>query len=160
MRGTDTPEKPRRSLWPIAIVAYFVAFISAMVAWIIYASSQKMELVGDDYYEREVLYQREIDAAARARKEGANVAYQAGEEWITVRLPAAHKAAEATGTIQLYRPNDSRMDRAIGLALAADGSQRVDASALAPGRWKLRVSWRVHGQDYLVDQPLVVAGKS
>jgi nitrogen fixation protein FixH len=160
MTGTDTPEKPRRSLWPIAIIAYFAVFISAMVAWIIYASSQKMELVGEDYYEREVLYQREIDAAARARTEGANVAYSGAEHAITVHLPAAHKAAAATGTIQLYRPNDSRMDQAIGLALAADGSQRVDARALAPGLWKLRVSWRVNGQDYLVDQPLVVRGKS
>jgi nitrogen fixation protein FixH len=161
MTGTPKPLKPRRNPWPIAIIAYFVVFISAMITWIVYASSQRMDLVGSDYYEREVLYQREIDASARARRaEGVKVAYDLAQQSITVSLPITHKTADATGTIRLYRPNNARLDREIGLVLGADGLQRLDASTLAPGLWKVRVAWRVNGEDYLFDQPLVVGGKS
>jgi len=159
----NAPERTRRrNPWPIVIICYFIVFAAAMVTWIIYASRQRMDLVRGDYYEKEILFQQQIDASARARRAGAdvNVAYDTARQAITVRLPAAHRQSSASGSIQFYRPNDARLDHAVPLALAPDGRQQLDARALAPGLWKVRLSWRVNGEDYYFDQPLVVGGHS
>jgi nitrogen fixation protein FixH len=143
------------------IIAYFAVFISAMVIWVIYASRQKMELVGADYYEREVLFQREIDASARGRAiAGAKVEYDLQQHSIAIEVPAPHRSALSSGSIHLYRPNNARLDRDLPLTLGADGSQKVDAGSMAPGLWKVRVTWRVGGEDYLFDQPIIVGAKS
>ena len=38
--------------------------------------------------------------------------------------------------------------------------QSLDASALKPGLWKIRVSWTVGQQDYFIDQKIVIPGKA
>jgi hypothetical protein len=40
--------------------------------------------------------------------------------------------------------------------LTADGTQRLDAKRLRDGLWKVRVKWNANGQDYFLDQPVIV----
>jgi hypothetical protein len=51
------------------------------------------------------------------------------------------------------------MDRTVKLEPDANGVQRLDAVGLAPGLWKVRVSWTVEHQDYFLDQKVVVGSK-
>ena len=44
------------------------------------------------------------------------------------------------------------------LALNAEGMQRLDAKDLRDGLWKVRVKWTVQGQEYFLDQPVIVTG--
>ena len=160
MNGTtsSTPAKRGRNPWPIAIIAYFIVFIGAMATWIVYASHQRMDLVRSDYYEKEILFQHQIDAANRARQAGAevNVAYDFSRQSITVQLPADHQRANASGTIHFYRPSNAKLDHDVQLALDATGAQHMDARSLAPGLWKVHMSWRVNGSEYYLDRSLVV----
>ena len=64
-----------------------------------------------------------------------------------------------TGRIELYRPSAAGMDRAVKLEPDANGVQRLDATGLAPGLWKVRVSWTLENQDYFLDQKVVVGSK-
>ncbi len=156
-RLTDPESQPpRRSAWPIAIVAVFVVFIAAMVVWIIFASRQRMELVNKDYYAQEILFQNQIDAGNRGRIAGnAHVAYDYARQQITIDLPQSQKIA--SGEIHFYRPNDAKLDHDVKLALNAAGSQQLDARALRTGLWKVRVTWKANGEDHHADQSIVVA---
>ena len=51
------------------------------------------------------------------------------------------------------------MDRAVALKPEPDGTQRLDASDLAPGLWRVRVSWTSEKQNYYLEQKVVVAPK-
>jgi hypothetical protein len=51
------------------------------------------------------------------------------------------------------------MDRAVKLAPDVKGVQRLDAAGLAPGLWKVRVSWTFDRQDYFLDEKVVVGAK-
>jgi nitrogen fixation protein FixH len=162
MTGTETkPRKPGRNPWPIVIICYFIVFITGMVTWIVYASHQRMDLVRSDYYEKEILFQQQIDASRRAREAvDVKVGYNLSQQTISIQLPAAHKLANATGTIHFYRPSNAGLDHDVALSLTADGSQRIDARDLAPGLWKVRLSWHVGAEEFYFDQPLVLGGKS
>lgn len=154
-----TPQASR-SLWPYAIIGWFVIAIIATVVWVTFAMRQRVDLVGKDYYEQEIRFQQQIDRVARTKPMRAEVhaSYDVAQQAILVTLPAGHTRQALTGSIQLYRPSDSSLDRKVLLAVDAGGTQKLDASTLLAGLWKIKVSWSFSGQEYFFDQPIVVAG--
>jgi nitrogen fixation protein FixH len=151
-----------RNLWPLGIIVTFVLFFAGTVGLVVMAFSQKVDLVSPDYYEQEIKFQGRIDRVERTRNAATqgSVAYDAGEKCITVSLPASQAGHEVSGRIELYRPSAPAMDRAVEFKPDAKGVQRVDAASMAPGLWKVRVSWTVEHQDYFLDQKVVVGTRS
>lgn len=149
--------KPKRSLWPISIVAFFALAIIFFACFIAWAVQQREDLVSADYYEREVRYQSQLDSMNRSRAVATRtvVTFEPAGQSIVITLPEAQSPG-ATGSIHLYRPSDARMDRELPLALATDGTQRLDTKQMADGLWKVRVKWNANGQDYYLDQPVIV----
>jgi hypothetical protein len=153
--------KTTRNLWPLGIIVTFVLFITGTVGLIVMACSQRADLVSADYYEKELNFQGQIDRVERTRRAAsqASVAYDVAGNCITISLPGNRAQLEVTGRIELYRPSASGMDRTVKLEPDANGVQRLDATGLAPGLWKVRVSWTVEHQDYFLDQKVVVGSK-
>jgi hypothetical protein len=153
---------PTRNLWPLGIVLTLAGFIAGTVGLVVMACSQRIDLVSPDYYERELKYQGQIDQVARTHRTAsqASVAYDAAGKCITVSLPTNQISLAVSGSIELYRPSAARMDHAVSLKPDANGIQRVDASALAPGLWRVRVSWTSEKQNYYLDQKVVVGSKT
>ncbi len=151
-----------RNLWPLGIILTLAIFFAGTVGLVVMACSQRVDLVSPDYYERELKFQSQIDQVERTHRAAnqATVAYDAAAKCITVSLPAGQAGREISGRIELYRPSAAGMDRAVKLAPDAKGVHRVDAADLAPGLWKVRVSWTFERQDYFLDQKVVVGAKT
>ena len=146
-----------RNPWPIAITGFFIIAIIFIATFIAFAVRQREDLVSADYYEREVRYQSQLDSMNRSQSFAAQsvVTFEPQMQTIVITLPVAQTQG-ATGNSHLYRPSDARMDRELPLALTEDGTQRLDAKKLADGLWKVRVKWNANGQDYFLDQPVIV----
>jgi len=151
-----------RNLWPLGIILTLVVFFAGTVGLVVMACSQRVDLVSPDYYERELKFQGRIEQVERTHRAAnqASVAYDATGKCITVSMPANQAGHEISGRIELYRPSASGMDRAIQLAPDVKGTQRLDAAGLAPGLWKVRVSWTFERQDYFLDEKVVVGAKT
>lgn len=152
--------KNSRNLWPLSIVIALGLFAAGMLALIVIASSQKVDLVSADYYEQEIQFQRQLDRLNRTAPFGndVKVAYDATTRRITILLPAEHVSPDTAGRIHLYRPSTTGMDRELALELDAAGGQSVDAAALLPGLWKVRVQWTARNQEYFADRSVLVGG--
>jgi len=146
------------SLWPYAIAGYFAFAITGIACLITWAVKQNMDLVRSDYYEQEILFQQHIDAAARTRALGANVAlnFDANAHALLVRVPATHVAQSFDGTLHLYRPSDAKLDRHLKLKPATTGEQLMNTAELAPGLWRARVEWTANRESYLLENSIVV----
>lgn len=161
MMNMPTAHPTNRSLWPYAIIGWFVIFGTAMAVWVVFAVRNDMDLVSADYYDREIRHQQQIDRQARTLpvQSEVKVAYDAAQQRITIALPAAH-AGQARGKINFYRPSDAKLDREAKLSLNAAGTQELDATLLHPGFWKVRVQWTVNGEEYYFDQDFTIAPNS
>jgi nitrogen fixation protein FixH len=150
-----------RNLWPLGVILTLVGFFAGTVGLVVMACSQRVDLVSPDYYERELKFQGRIDQVERTHRAArqASVAFDAAGKCITVSLPADQAGHEISGRIELYRPSAAGMDRAVKLAPDVKGVQRLDAAGLAPGLWKVRVSWTFERQDYFLDEKVVVGAK-
>lgn len=144
--------------WPVSIIAFFVVAIIACGTFVAFCSRHPADLVAADYYEQEVRYQGQIDRLqhAQQRAQLAHVDYQPAEKMINVSLPPNQSGSEVSGEVVLYRPSALNQDRKLKLAPDMHNVQHIDASALLPGLWKVRVSWTVDNQDYYLDQKVLV----
>jgi hypothetical protein len=147
-----------RNLWPFGIIAAFAVFVAGTAALIVLACSHRTDLVSRDYYEQELRFQGHIARLERTRRlqPAVAVAYDSSLRQIRVSLPPEHGRREARGRIQFYRPSAAGLDRVVKLELDADGIQVLDVKDLMRGSWKVQVSWSVDGQDYFIDQKVVI----
>lgn len=150
--------KPSRSPWPIAIAGFFVIAILFIVSFIAFAVRQREDLVSADYYEREVRFQSQLDTMNRSQPFATQsvVTFEPAQQAIIITLPVTQTSG-AKGSIHLYRPSDARLDRELPLDLNNEGIQRLNAKKMSDGLWKVRVKWTTNGQEYFVEQPVIVA---
>jgi nitrogen fixation protein FixH len=128
---------------------------------IVLACHNPADLVSANYYEDEVRFQTQIDRLDRTLQldSPAKVTYDVAQRRIMISLPTAHAQAANEGHIQLYRPSESGLDQRIKLETNSDGVQAIDASKLKPGSWKVKVTWNAGGEDFFLDQKVVVVSK-
>jgi nitrogen fixation protein FixH len=151
--------KTTPNLWPYGILAAFVLFFGGIVAVIFIAVTHHESLVSDNYYDQEIDYQKRIDGTVRAEESGASIAYNAATAQVVIGIPAAQRAQRCTGRIDFYRPSSSDLDCEFPLESNPAAPQTIDASKLAAGLWKVSANWRAGGEDYHLDQRIVIAEK-
>jgi hypothetical protein len=148
--------KTQRNLWPLGIILTFVVFVSGMAWVVVIASTHQDSLVSNSYYEQELKFQSQIDAAARAAKSGATIFRDAGAGNIVITLNVAELKKDFFGKVEFYRPSAPELDHEIPLAPKADGTQTINISRLANGPWSVRVKWNTGGQAYFLEQKIII----
>lgn len=143
--------------WPYGIMAFFAVAISATAWLIVLACREPNQLVAADYYDQEIRYQSRVDQEARTRMWESKISATHLPEpgVVVVQLPSEH-AATATGFIDIYRPSAAGSDRRIVLALDANGRQAVPAREWTPGLWKVRLQWKVGGENFYAERKVVL----
>ncbi len=152
------PKPNPPSLWPYSIIGFFVLALVFLVGFVVWTMRQREDLVAVNYYENEILYQKQINRLnqSQAYETLPIVTYDVAKRSIVISLPNAQAAA--SGHVQLYRPSDARLDRELPLAVNSEGVQLVDAKPLPAGLWKVRVQWTNGGKEYYCDRTIVVPG--
>jgi hypothetical protein len=152
----------RLNPWPISIISFFVVAIVGCVSFVAYCSRHPADLVAADYYEQEVRYQAQINRSHNAGQNvrPASIAYDRASKSIIVALPPNPTHEPLAGNIHLYRPSAINLDRQLQLEPNSDGVQTIDATSLAPGLWKVRVSWKVANEEYFIDEKVVIGERS
>jgi hypothetical protein len=145
--------------WPLGIVLAFVIFIAGMATAVGIAVTHRDNMVSEHYYEQELKFQDQINAATRAKISGAAIVHDASARQVFIRLPVPLRAEEPAGTIEFYRPAAPELDRQFPLDLQTGGTQSLDVSKFATGAWVVRLRWTTGGQDYYLEQKITVAAK-
>src|SRR5262249_9751770 len=128
---------PAWNPWPVSIIAFFIIAIIGCGTFVAFCSRHPADLVAAVYYEQDVRSQGQIDRLQHAQQNArpASVTYDGGSKIISVCL-ALNSQGKPAGSIQLYRPSATNLDRQFRLAPDDKGVQTIDASSLAPGLWK------------------------
>ena len=161
MNPDQKTPRPTRNPWPIAIIAYFIAFFSFTVGLVVWAVHQKVDLVSPNYYDDEIAFQKRIDDVKRTEpvRGMVSVVYDTAAQTVIIKVPDVRHRIDTKGSVQFYRPSDERLDRTVPLALDSSGEQMFDAKVLANGLWKVHLQWVESGKDYYFDQTLVLGGR-
>lgn len=134
-----------RNYWPIGIAAFIGLFFIAMVTFVIWSLGHRQDLVAEDYYERDLVYQQTIDATVRANALGfvPLARDRDGTFHITVQPGSTNVR------LSLYRPSDKRLDQQIDIKIEPDGTSSWPSAHLSPGRWRASLRWQFDHLEYL-----------
>lgn len=134
--------------WGKGLFVVIVLFIGATLGIVGFLVSLDYEMVTDNHYEKAVTYQDHIEQVEHASALSDPVDIQLDNELIQIRFPSALIGKNPTGTIRLYRPSNSDLDRQWELALDGQGIQKIPAKELARGKWLVKVRWKADSTSY------------
>ncbi len=147
---------PKIHPWPATIIAYFSIVICGAVALVVYSIKHKSQLVRTDYYEQEVKYQEQIDRIKRTHPYLLEIKADITETHLILSLPGDHTSArDFSGSVWLYRPSNSNLDKKFELKPNASGIYEREMEGLINGLWKLKVDWTAQGEEFYYENSIV-----
>lgn len=148
-------EKRKSLSWGVGIWILYGGFVLFILACVGFASMQSFDLVEDNYYDKGIKYQGQIDKIERTRALAEQPAIQYNNAGaIAITFPESLAENQLKGTIALYRPSNSRYDKVI----AINGKRRTDIpmDSLPTGLWKVKLDWQYDGQSYYNEETVII----
>ncbi len=142
--------------WGWSILLVYITFM-VIFLFFLYRSFVELksnELVTDDYYEKELVYGKEIKKRQNADTMRVPVKIFQEQKNLVIVFPEYVKNIK--GEIRLYKPDNSKLDRKIHLQLDENNRQIIAPSQLIPGRWNVTVEWQSEHVPYLVEKKMTL----
>ena len=120
-----------------------------LMSFLVYKSlQQNFELVTDNYYEKEVLFQGQLNAAENAKPYDSLFAIKKNGDAITLSLPTQLASNLINGSVYFYCPSNRNEDRTFPLDNTANGQYNYNTTDWQKVGYKARVSFKSNGTDY------------
>lgn len=146
----------RAWVWGTSLtIAAFMIFFIGLAIW---AFQSDVELVYDNYYEKDVVFEQQIRRVERTEALPVKpvIKYYRADESLTLIFPSALGHSAPQGELLLFRPSDIHLDRTYELDLGNDTLQVISAPALKQGLWRAKLNWSHKGLEYYLEEPFVV----
>jgi len=143
--------------WGTGLAIWLVLFIGFILYFVIRISTEKKydyDLVTEEYYQKEMVFQKEMDDQENSNSLESQISgTKTVEGWMLI-FPKNIDYSKVTGKVILYRPSNKKLDFEIPLKLS-DSSLLIPDERLLPGRWNTIVRWKYEGEDYLYKNEIV-----
>lgn len=143
--------------WGWKIFFVFLAFVGFVLFMVFKALRQDFQLVSDNYYEKEIKYQGEIDRIrnAQALSERLVIEYQPVKQSVVLTYPSDQKEA-IEGNVYFFRPSDSGEDQEFIINPDERGVQVISVKSLKKGLWQVKINWTYGAIEYQEEKNLTL----
>ncbi|MGB5701069.1 FixH family protein [Muriicola sp.] len=142
--------------WGTGIVLSFIGFISFIMFFVVRMNTDNRanhDLVTEDYYKKELSFQKEIDAEKEANALPTQLQLKRIEEGLQIRFPKEMDATKIDGIVSLYRPSNKHLDFDLPISLS-NAHLLIPDKRLLDGRWDITIRWTYDGKNYLVKKSM------
>ena len=136
--------------WGTGIVIAMVLFMVFILTFVYKSLTKEYthELVSDDYYKDELLYQNDIDKLDNAKKLNSKITVSNSDKGLTIHFPSDIDYQDVKGDIYFQRMSNSKLDFHKNIELISDKILIPD-SLLVSGKWIIKIDWTYKGKEYL-----------
>ncbi|MBO3116137.1 FixH family protein [Winogradskyella sp. DF17] len=137
--------------WGTAIIIAIVGFMSFIMFFVIKMSTNDKydhDLVVEDYYQKELQFQMDINKESNSKTLETNVSWKKTDDGILITFPPELDFTKIDGKVFLYRPSNKQLDFEISISLSNHNLLIPDKSLL-DGRWNISIDWTYENQPYL-----------
>jgi len=143
--------------WGTGIVIVMAGFISFILYFVITMSTDKKyshDLVTEDYYAKEIVYQNEIDAETNTNNLVEKILSKKVDNGWQITFPKQLDISKVKGTMFLYRPSNQKLDFDFPLVLSSS-NLLISDKRLVGGRWNITINWMYEGTPYMYKEEIV-----
>jgi nitrogen fixation protein FixH len=140
--------------WNYSIIIVFVLFAGFILTMVYFMTSEKIDLVREDYYQKELEFQKQIKKSSNTANLKTKVAmtYLPESEQLNIFFPTR----VVNGEVKFFRPSDKRMDVDIPLKSLPENPLHLSTQKLHKGYWKVQVTWTDGVREYFNEQELFI----
>lgn len=125
------------------LVLTIASFMLFMIIFVIFSMRQPYDMTTENYYEKDLNYQQQIDKINRTNTLPVQPVMQYYEKGglIELRFPPFSAMEGFTGSALLFRPSDAMQDRKFNLSASSGELHTLKTGILSTGPWQLQVEW-------------------
>jgi hypothetical protein len=141
--------------WGYRIAILTGSFVLFMTAMVISAFRQNFDLVTEDYYGRELVFQQQIDKQQNQSTLTTEFTYVVNDSMVSVIFPDELKGQKIVGKMLFFRPSDAKKDLLIDIELK-DGVQNFSKELFSPGMYKLQIDYETSTKKYFEEKQIMI----
>lgn len=142
--------------WGYKILFVYILFVVGIMVLVFKSSTQKVELVTENYYEQELKFQQKIDQAERAQSLSSALKYEVKENLLTIYFPEEMKEVKINAHVHIYYAADEKKDKKLDLT-SKNGKLEIQLPAGNKGGMpELKIDWVADGISYYAEHKLFV----
>ncbi|MDB5275340.1 MAG: hypothetical protein JWR61_295 [Ferruginibacter sp.] len=141
--------------WGHKIIIVYAAFVAGMLFLAFKSSRQNTDLVTEDYYAKELVYQQKIDEVKRTALLSAPVTVSVTKHEIVITFPKDFDTKKITGQAELYCPSDEKKDKIQGFSVT-DSTVKMALPGSYHGLHYVKIDWAVDGINYYYEEKIFI----
>jgi hypothetical protein len=135
--------------WGKWIIVSFVLFAGFIATLVTVCMRQDVSLVSKEYYQEELAYQDQMTRVNNANRLTNKPVIQKIGDVLEIDFEAFNKIEK--GTLKLFRPSDSKMDKQFRLEASEERTQSFSIGDFAKGMYRVRMQWTMDGKEFFVE---------
>lgn len=134
--------------WGNKILIVIIAFIVGMLSMVYVAGKQTNEMFDSNYYEKELEYQKFIDASKNLSLISQTVETKQDAKELYIQLPTITTSNIQDGFIELLKASNKAKDIKINIKNETSATIKIAKTQLTKGLYTIRVFWTNAGTNY------------
>ncbi len=141
--------------WGHKIVVVYVLFVAGMVFLVVKSSQQNKDLVTENYFAKELVYQQKIDEMKRVTALSAPVGVSVNKGELLIDFPKDFRENEIAGEAVLYCPSDEKKDMQQSF-VSLDQLVTLSLPKSYHGLFYLKLNWVAAGVSYYYEKKIIL----
>jgi hypothetical protein len=127
--------------WAFAVPAFYITFVLAMVGVLIFSTFNKVELVDKNYYDKEIVYEKQIEKIRRTNALPEKLEVVAANGVVVVKFPKFMDKSKITGKIIFFKPSESKQDFVTEIIPDNENKMVFGTDKISKGLWRVKIDW-------------------
>ena len=141
--------------WGYKIMFVYIIFIAGILFLVFKSSSQKVDLVNENYYEQELVFQQKIDEAERAQSLSRPLSYEVNNKDLVIDFPPEMKGIKLDAQVLLYYPADETRDKTFHLSTDS-ASLVINFPKGDEGMYEIKMNWNAKNVAYYSEYKFMI----
>jgi hypothetical protein len=142
--------------WGVKITIVIFVFIATMIGMVVVAFQQTNEMTDANYYQKELVYQKLIDAADNLHQKTKEDILIQDKNGLHLVIPHDLLQGFKLGKCEMLRWSDQSRDLSFNFFPDADGRYHINTSSLIDGRYTARISWESLATPYYREEQIFI----
>ena len=140
--------------WGVKIIIAFIVFAGGIGTLVGISMSKNIDLVSENYYEKELKYQDRIDMINRTNSLTEKPSVENVADEVKIKFPFTKE--NISGKINFYRAMDKKKDFTVDINNDRSGMQTIATDKMDKGSWKVEVIWRMNSKEYFTQTNIFI----
>ncbi|MGC8857725.1 MAG: FixH family protein [Ignavibacteria bacterium] len=139
--------------WGIIIAILYSGFVLLVLVMVMFSFTQRVDLVTDNYYEKELRYQEQIDKINRTNQLSEKLDFHVDNRIVSIKFPNKLDP-DPDNLIHFYRPSNSSYDKIVKIVTDSSNFQKIklNREKFSKGFWRVRINWVSGGFSYYTEK--------